>query len=102
MKDLIEAGYRIKTEARLRCLAAVALTGVVGKMRLFGLSWSGIAFVGTLTDKNPTTNYEWGDAILTGSTYATGFLLPRIFKYRIVEFGKRKRLRIMDTRPSER
>lgn len=76
--------------------------GVGTSLRLFGLSWSGLALMGTLTDKNPDTHYELSDAIVTGSSYATGFLLPRIFKYRIVELGKRKRLRIMDTRPSER
>lgn len=76
--------------------------GVGTSLRLFGLSWSGLALVGTLTDKNPTTHYEWSDAIVSGSAYATGFLLPRIFKYKIVELGNRKRLRMMDTRPSER
>ena len=76
--------------------------GIGTSLRLFGLSWSGLALMGTLTDKNPDTNYEWSDAIVTGSAYATGFLLPRIFKHRVVELGKRKRLRIMDTRPSER
>jgi hypothetical protein len=76
--------------------------GIGTSLRMFGLSWSGLALMGTLTDKNPSTNYEWSDAIVTGSAYATGFLLPRIFKHRVVELGKRKRLRIMDTRPSER
>lgn len=76
--------------------------GVGTSLRLFGMSWSGLALVGTLTDKNPDTHYEWSDAIVSGTAYATGFLLPRIFKYRIVELGRRKRLRIMDTRPSER
>lgn len=76
--------------------------GVGTSLRMFGLSWSGLALMGTLTDKNPDTHYELSDAIVTGSAYATGFLLPRIFKHRIVELGKRKRLRIMDTRPSER
>ncbi|HPH18803.1 MAG TPA: hypothetical protein PLE32_08500 [Haliscomenobacter sp.] len=76
--------------------------GIGKSLSLFGLSWSAIALVGTLTDKNPETNYELSDAIVTGSACLTGFLLPQIFKYKIVELGKRKRLRIMDTRPSER
>ena len=71
-------------------------------LRLFGISWSGIALVGTLTDKNPTTHYEWSDAVVSGSAFLTGFLLPKIFKHKIVELGKRKRLRIMDTRPLDR
>jgi hypothetical protein len=72
---------------------------VGGSLRIFGLSWSGLALVGTLTDKNPSTNYEWGDAVVTGTSVATGYLLPLLVKHRVVELGKRKRLRIMDTRP---
>ncbi len=68
----------------------------------FGASWSALAIVGTATDdvgKLGVPDYRWSDAIVSGSTIATSWLLPRIFKYRTIRFGKNKRLRILDLDP---
>ncbi len=67
----------------------------------FGAGWSGFALIGTATDGNPDTKYEWSDAIVSGTAITTSWLLPRLFKYRKMQFGKRKRLRILDLDPAE-
>lgn len=62
----------------------------------FGASWSGFALVGTLTDGDPNTHYLWSDAIVTGVSWLTGWILPKIFKNKIIKFGKKRRLRLLD------
>jgi len=66
---------------------------------LFGLSWSGYAFLGTLTDGKPETNYRKSDAIVTGTSLAVGLLLPKLISFRVKKIGKKYRLRLLDLRP---
>ena len=63
---------------------------------VFGASWSLFAAIGYSTDGNPETNYSKGDAILTASTFATGWLVSKLFRFKIVKFGKRKWLRMLE------
>ncbi len=66
----------------------------------FGAGWSGFALIGTATDGNPDTHYEWSDAAVTGTSVATSWLLPKLFKYRKMRFGKNRRLRALDLDPA--
>lgn len=71
----------------------------IGLMLLtFGVSWSGIALLGTATDGDPETGYRSSDAIVTGVAAGTGLLLPALFGTRRLRFGEghRLRLRIID------
>ncbi len=70
----------------------------VGKqLMLFGASWSGWALVGSATDNIPGIDYRWSDAIVSASAVAAGLALPAVVKkYKVVEMGKRRRLRLMD------
>lgn len=68
----------------------------------FGLGWSALAIVGTATDdvgKLGVPDYRWSDAGVTATSVGTSWLLPRLFKYRYVRFGHKKRLRILDLDP---
>ncbi len=62
----------------------------------FGAGWSANALIGTLTDNNPDTHYLWSDAVVTGTSWLTGWILPKIFKNKITKFGKKRRLRMLD------
>ena len=62
----------------------------------FGAGWSGMALVGTLTDGNPSTHYRWSDAAVTGAAWGLSYLTPRLFRYRKIKIGKRRRLRLLD------
>lgn len=62
----------------------------------FGAGWSGFALIGTATDGNPSTNYQWSDALVTGVSWLTAWLIPKIFKYKTVKLGKRRWLRMLD------
>lgn len=62
----------------------------------FGAGWSANALIGTLTDGNPKTRYLWSDAIVTGASWLTGWILPQIFKNKVIKFGKKRRLRMLD------
>ncbi len=62
----------------------------------FGAAWSGNALVGTLTDGNPKTNYLWSDAIVTGVSWLTGWIVPKLFKNKVTKFGGKRRLRMLD------
>ena len=62
----------------------------------FGVSWSGFAFIGTLTDGNPDTHYRWSDLGVTLTSAGLGFLLPTLFGNRRMRLGDRRRLRIVD------
>ena len=64
----------------------------------FGAGWSLFAAVGTLTDGNPDTNYRWSDAYVTGTSWFLAFIIPKVFKYKVVKFGVKKRLRLLDLR----
>jgi hypothetical protein len=75
-----------------RHLARAAAAGLY----IFGASWSGFAFIGTLTDGNPDTRYRWSDAIVTGTSFALGWIIQRFFGKRTIRFGKRNRLRLLD------
>ena len=67
----------------------------------FGAGWSLFAAVGTLTDGDPSTHYRWSDAFVTGTSWFLAFVIPKIFKYKVVKFGVRKRLRLLDLRFKE-
>lgn len=62
----------------------------------FGVSWSGLALVGTLTDGDPNTNYRWSDAVVSGTSLALGFAFSRIGPFRKIRIGDRRRLRLVD------
>ncbi len=66
----------------------------------FGVAWSLFAVVGTATDGNPDTHYEWSDAIVTGAFAGTGLVLPLVLGNRRMHVGegKNRRLRIIDIR----
>ena len=63
---------------------------------VFGTSWSLFAVIGYATDGNPETKYSKGDAIVTASSIATGWLISKLFRFKIVKFGKRKWLRMLE------
>lgn len=62
----------------------------------FGAAWSGFALVGTAVDGNPDTNYRLSDGIVTATGLVAGYGITRLFKYKKIKFGKRKRLRLVD------
>lgn len=70
----------------------------IGKqIMLFGASWSAWALIGTATDPEPGIDYRLSDAIVTGSALATGLVLPKLIKkHKVLEMGKRHRLRLLD------
>ncbi|NUO00348.1 MAG: hypothetical protein HUU01_06995 [Saprospiraceae bacterium] len=74
--------------------------GAIGKqMFWFGVAWSAFAAVGTLTDGDPDSNYEWSDASVTGGFWLGSFLMPRLFRYRHYKIDTRHRLRMVDLQP---
>jgi hypothetical protein len=75
--------------------------GIGTSLKVFGLGWSANQLIGTLTDNNPDTRYQKGDAILTASTIGVGYLLPALIKFKEIEMGKRHRLKVIDTRPGD-
>jgi hypothetical protein len=62
----------------------------------FGVGWSAFALIGYNTDGDPNTQYSGGDAAVTATSVATGFLLWKILGTRRFKPGKYKRLRIVD------
>lgn len=62
----------------------------------FGTGWSALAAIGTATDGNPDTHYQWSDAIVTGSSYLLSFSLPKLFGKKTIKTQKRARLRLLD------
>ena len=62
----------------------------------FGAAWSVFGVIGYATDGRPETKYSAGDAIVTVSSVATGWLIGKIFKYKKTKFGKRKNLRMIE------
>ncbi|MEY2905157.1 MAG: hypothetical protein RJA52_1173 [Bacteroidota bacterium] len=65
----------------------------------FGTGWSFYAVIGPLTDGEPGNGYRPVDAIVTGSSWILAYSLPRIFKYKTVRFGGKRRLRMLDLTP---
>ena len=63
-------------------------------LMVFGVSWS--VFAGIADIANIGYEYEWRDAIISGTAVLAGVVIPLTFKHRYVRFGKRKRLRIVD------
>lgn len=63
---------------------------------LFGAAWSGFAAVGTATDGNDATRYQWSDAIVTGSSWLLALISGKFLRYKTIKFGKRKRIRLLD------
>jgi len=71
--------------------------GLSRQLMLFGASWSGWALIGSATDNIPGVDYRWSDAAVTASSMVLGLALPAIVgKYKVLEMGKRRRLRLMD------
>lgn len=64
----------------------------------FGIGWSGFSFLGNTFDGDDTTNYSFQDAGVTLTSLGFSYLIPRIFKYKRIKIGKRKRLRLLDLR----
>jgi hypothetical protein len=62
----------------------------------FGLSWSGLALIGKLTDGDPETQYNARDAAISATSVASGWLIGKLFRYRTFTVGNRYRLRIID------
>ena len=72
----------------------------IGKqMFWFGAGWSFYAVIGPLTDGEPGNGYRPVDAIVTGSSWIIAYSLPRIFKYKTIRFGEKRRLRMLDLTP---
>lgn len=63
---------------------------------IFGASWTGFALGAWIADKNDP--YSIGDATVTASALASGFLLKKLFHHRTYRMGERRRLRIIDLR----
>lgn len=62
----------------------------------FGIGWSGFAAVGTALDGDPDTSYRWSDAAVTLTSLGLSFVIPRLFRYKTVRLGERRRLRALD------
>ncbi|MDX1667479.1 MAG: hypothetical protein R3350_09630 [Saprospiraceae bacterium] len=69
------------------------------QMMYFGAGWSVFAAIGTATDGNDDTRYRLSDAVVSASAVTTGFFLPRLFRYKTIRFGKRRRIRLLDLNP---
>jgi hypothetical protein len=59
-------------------------------------NFSFYGFIGPLTDDVPDNGYRRADAVVTGTSWVIALALPKLLNYRIVRFGKRKRLRMLD------
>lgn len=68
------------------------------QLRNLGLGWSVLALIGTLTDNDPDTNYRWSDAAVTAAAFGLSFTFEPLFQEKVVRFGKKKRLRLLDMR----
>lgn len=101
---LPDAGMVVLTRHTLRASDIEALRyrrdwpkPVGRQIMLFGLSWSAWALIGTATDNEPGVDYRWSDAAVTATATGLGLALPAIVKkHRVVEMGKKRRLRILD------
>lgn len=60
---------------------------------IFGASWSAFSLGASIFDKNDP--YTWGDAAVTATAGATGWLIQRLFRYKTIRLNQRKRLRIL-------
>lgn len=108
IEELREDVQLIAFEDRLVPLANVATLregrswakNIGTMLTTFGVAWSLIAVVGTATDNDSDTHYEWSDAIVTGAFAGTGLVLPLVLgnKRMHVGEGKNRRLRIIDIR----
>ena len=85
--DIVELRY----ERRLARAAGSSLF-------IFGVGWSGFAFFGTTFDGDPDTQYNLQDATITATALGLSYLIPKLFKYKHIKIGKRKRLRLLDLR----
>ncbi|MBL7794556.1 MAG: hypothetical protein JNK77_19640 [Saprospiraceae bacterium] len=61
-----------------------------------GAGWSLYGLIGNLADGDPDTNYRLGDAAVTGTAWGLSWLVPRVFKYKKIKMGERRRLRAVD------
>ncbi|MBR9922564.1 MAG: hypothetical protein GYB31_17140 [Bacteroidetes bacterium] len=60
----------------------------------FGAAWAVFSAGAALIDKDD--KYTWGDAAVTGTSFALGFLVERIFRFKKYHFHRKNRLRILD------
>ena len=70
-------------------------------LMVFGASWSFFALGGMLVDSERFA-YQQSDAIVTGTTLASGWLIRKIFQSKTYKMGKRKWLRVLDISPIEK
>ncbi|PHI19625.1 hypothetical protein CEQ90_12190 [Lewinellaceae bacterium SD302] len=62
----------------------------------FGVGWSLFAAAGYAVDGNPETSYSGFDLTVSATSFATGFLLRKLFARRRFKLNDRKRLRVVD------
>ncbi len=70
--------------------------GVSKSLLWFGVGWSFFAVVGTATDGESSTSYQWSDAVVSASSLTSSFLVSKISRYKKIKIGKRRRLRLLD------
>jgi hypothetical protein len=63
---------------------------------IFGSSWSFFTLAASVAYKD--YSYSGRDALVTGTSLATGFLIHKLFRYRTWNMDKRHRLRMLDLR----
>jgi hypothetical protein len=69
---------------------------VAYNLYIFGSSWSFFSFAASLAYKD--YSYSGRDALITGTSLATGFLIHKLFRYRTWKMDQRHRLRMLDLR----
>ncbi len=62
----------------------------------FGIAWSAFALIGYSTDGNPDTRYSKFDLSVSLISGITGWAIGRLFKYKTIKIGKRKKIRLVD------
>lgn len=62
----------------------------------FGTAWTFFGVTGFAVDGNPSTQYRWADATVTGASWLTALLLPKLAKYKKAKINDRRRLRLVD------
>lgn len=69
---------------------------IESSLYLFGIAWSGFALIGYSTDGNPDTHYSKFDLGVSLASGLAGWGIGRLFKYKTIKIGKRKKIRLLD------
>lgn len=69
---------------------------IQSSLYLFGIAWSGFALIGYTTDGNPDTQYSKFDLGVSLASGIAGWGIGKLFKYKTIKIGKRKKLRLLD------